>query len=252
MSEVREATSSRLLPSRRGAGTRRLLGRGDSRGRSGARRNADLPLRQRRAAARVAAAPLQRRDHRRLRPHRAGGRHRRRRHPHGGRARRRRVRHQRQQGVHHQLGHRHHRLRGRDGGDPPGLRAGGAPEISAVIVPSGTPGFSVAAKYSKVGWSASDTHELSFVDCRVPAGNLLGEEGRGYAQFLEILDEGRVAIAALATGLAQGCVDDASATSANARRSGAGSASTRRSASRSPTWRRVPTPPGSPTGTPRR
>jgi alkylation response protein AidB-like acyl-CoA dehydrogenase len=81
-------------------------------------------------------------------------------------------------------------------------------QISAIIVPSRTPGFSVAAKYSKVGWSASDTHELAFLDCRVPARNLLGEEGRGYAQFLEILDEGRVAIAALAVGLAQGCVDE--------------------------------------------
>lgn len=80
--------------------------------------------------------------------------------------------------------------------------------ISAIIVPAGTPGFTVAAPYSKVGWSASDTHELSFVDCGVPAENLLGEEGRGYAQFLQILDEGRIAIAALSTGLAQGCVDE--------------------------------------------
>ncbi|WP_103382270.1 acyl-CoA dehydrogenase family protein [Pseudonocardia dioxanivorans] len=89
-----------------------------------------------------------------------------------------------------------------------GERAGGKKEISAIIVPSGTPGFTVAPKYSKVGWNASDTHELSFDDCRVPAGNLLGERGRGYAQFLSILDEGRVAIAALGTGLAQGCVDE--------------------------------------------
>ncbi len=62
--------------------------------------------------------------------------------------------------------------------------------------------------YSKVGWCASDTHELSFDDCRVPAANLLGERGRGYAQFLRILDEGRIAIAALSVGLAQGCVDE--------------------------------------------
>jgi len=81
-------------------------------------------------------------------------------------------------------------------------------EISAIIVPSGTPGFTVAKKYSKVGWNASDTHELSFADCRVPAANLLGERGRGYAQFLSILDEGRIAIAALSVGLAQGCVDE--------------------------------------------
>ncbi len=86
--------------------------------------------------------------------------------------------------------------------------SGGSPLISSIMVPSGTPGFTVGAPYSKVGWSASDTRELSFSDVRVPAGNLLGEEGRGYAQFLRILDEGRIAIAALATGLAQGCVDE--------------------------------------------
>jgi short/branched chain acyl-CoA dehydrogenase len=84
----------------------------------------------------------------------------------------------------------------------------GKPLISSIIVPSGTPGFTVAAPYSKVGWNASDTRELSFTDVRVPAANLLGVEGRGYAQFLRILDEGRIAIAALATGLAQGCVDE--------------------------------------------
>ncbi|GAU68073.1 putative acyl-CoA dehydrogenase [Streptomyces sp. NBRC 110611] len=89
-----------------------------------------------------------------------------------------------------------------------GRQADGSPLISAIIVPSGTPGCTVGAPYSKVGWSASDTRELSFTDVRVPAGNLLGEEGRGYAQFLRILDEGRIAIAALATGLAQGCVDE--------------------------------------------
>lgn len=81
-------------------------------------------------------------------------------------------------------------------------------EISSIIVPTGTPGFQASKKYSKVGWNASDTRELSFTDCRVPAANLLGERGRGYAQFLRILDEGRIAIAALATGLAQGCVDE--------------------------------------------
>ncbi|WP_405838571.1 acyl-CoA dehydrogenase family protein [Streptomyces platensis] len=86
--------------------------------------------------------------------------------------------------------------------------SGGSPLISSIIVPSGTPGFTVGAPYSKVGWNASDTRELSFSDVRVPAANLLGEEGRGYAQFLRILDEGRIAIAALATGLAQGCVDE--------------------------------------------
>ncbi|MFF3558928.1 acyl-CoA dehydrogenase family protein [Streptomyces sp. NPDC002574] len=84
----------------------------------------------------------------------------------------------------------------------------GRPEISSIIVPSGTPGFTVSKKYSKVGWNASDTRELSFAACRVPAANLLGERGRGYAQFLRTLDEGRIAISALATGLAQGCVDE--------------------------------------------
>jgi short-chain 2-methylacyl-CoA dehydrogenase len=84
----------------------------------------------------------------------------------------------------------------------------GRREISAIVVPSGTAGFTVGPEYSKVGWCASDTRELAFSSCRVPAANLLGPRGRGYAQFLEILDEGRVAIAALATGLAQGCVDE--------------------------------------------
>ncbi|HEX7743876.1 MAG TPA: acyl-CoA dehydrogenase family protein [Micromonosporaceae bacterium] len=89
-----------------------------------------------------------------------------------------------------------------------GMRDDGSKELSNIIVPSGTPGFTVAPGYSKVGWCASDTHELHFDDCRVPADNLLGPRGRGFAQFLQILDEGRIAIAALAVGLAQGCVDE--------------------------------------------
>jgi alkylation response protein AidB-like acyl-CoA dehydrogenase len=89
-----------------------------------------------------------------------------------------------------------------------GRDADGGKEISAIIVPSGTEGFAPGREYSKVGWCASDTRELSFTGCRVPEENLLGERGRGYAYFLRILDEGRVAIAALATGLAQGCVDE--------------------------------------------
>ena len=89
-----------------------------------------------------------------------------------------------------------------------GEKADGRKEISAILVPTGTPGFTVSEKYSKVGWNCSDTRELFFDDVRVPEANLLGERGRGYAQFLSILDEGRVAIAALATGLAQGCVDE--------------------------------------------
>ena len=86
--------------------------------------------------------------------------------------------------------------------------ADGKKELSTIIVPSGTPGFTVSKPYSKVGWNASDTHELGFVDCRVPAGNLLGTRGKGYAQFLQTLDEGRIAIAALSVGLAQGCIDE--------------------------------------------
>ncbi|MBQ0980015.1 MULTISPECIES: acyl-CoA dehydrogenase family protein [Micromonospora] len=89
-----------------------------------------------------------------------------------------------------------------------GTNPDGSKELSTIIVPSGTPGFTVAPGYSKVGWTASDTHELTFDDCRVPAANLLGARGRGFAQFLRILDEGRIAIAALAVGLAQGCVDE--------------------------------------------
>ena len=89
-----------------------------------------------------------------------------------------------------------------------GTKPDGSKELSTIIVPSGTPGFTVAPGYSKVGWTASDTHELTFDDCRVPAENLLGQRGRGFAQFLRILDEGRIAIAALSVGLAQGCVDE--------------------------------------------
>jgi short-chain 2-methylacyl-CoA dehydrogenase len=87
-------------------------------------------------------------------------------------------------------------------------RSDGRPQISSIIVPAGTDGLTVGPEYSKVGWCASDTRELSFSDVRVPAANLLGEPGRGYAQFLQILDEGRIAIAALSAGLAQGCVDE--------------------------------------------
>src|SRR3954468_9858668 len=85
---------------------------------------------------------------------------------------------------------------------------GGKREISSIIVPTPQEGLTVAPKYSKVGWHASDTRELSFSDCRVPEENLLGERGRGYAGFLSILDEGRIAISALAPGLAQACLDE--------------------------------------------
>ena len=88
-----------------------------------------------------------------------------------------------------------------------GVRDDGKPEISAIIVPAGTPGFDVEPPYDKLGWHASDTHGLTFTDCRVPEGNLVGDRGRGYAQFLATLDDGRVAIAALAVGCIQACLD---------------------------------------------
>ncbi|MCX4097879.1 acyl-CoA dehydrogenase family protein [Nocardia sp. alder85J] len=84
----------------------------------------------------------------------------------------------------------------------------GKKEISTILVPADTPGFVAEPAYNKVGWNASDTHPLSFTDVRVPEENLLGERGRGYANFLRILDEGRIAIAALSVGAAQGCVDE--------------------------------------------
>ncbi|MBT2474542.1 acyl-CoA dehydrogenase, partial [Microbacterium sp. ISL-103] len=74
---------------------------------------------------------------------------------------------------------------------------------------NGTAGFTVEAPYDKVGWNASDTHPLSFDGARVPAGNLLGEQGSGFRNFLSILDEGRIAIAALSTGAAEGCLEAA-------------------------------------------
>jgi len=85
----------------------------------------------------------------------------------------------------------------------------GRKEISTIMVPNGTPGFTVEPAYDKVGWNASDTHPLTFSDARVPEGNLLGERGRGFANFLHILDEGRIAIAALSTGAAEGCLEAA-------------------------------------------
>ena len=85
---------------------------------------------------------------------------------------------------------------------------GGGPVISAIVVPTDTPGFEVSRSYRKVGWRASDTHEISFHDCRVPEENLLGDRDKGFAQFMATLDDGRIAIAALGVGLAQGCLDE--------------------------------------------
>ncbi len=84
---------------------------------------------------------------------------------------------------------------------------GKGPEISALLVPAGTPGYHVLPSYRKLGWHSSDTHPLSFEDCAVPEENLLGERGGGYRQFLHTLTGGRIAIAALSVGLAQACLD---------------------------------------------
>ena len=88
-----------------------------------------------------------------------------------------------------------------------GAGASGKPEISTIVVPAGTPGFEVQPPYRKMGWHASDTHGLTFADCRVPEDHLLGERGRGFANFLAILDDGRIAIAALAVGVIQACLE---------------------------------------------
>src|SRR3954453_19235711 len=81
------------------------------------------------------------------------------------------------------------------------------PEISAILVPAGTPGFVAEPAYDKLGWHISDTHPLTLEDVRVPEDHLLGQRGRGYAQFLATLDDGRVAIAALAVGCIQACLE---------------------------------------------
>ncbi|HEY8627138.1 MAG TPA: acyl-CoA dehydrogenase family protein [Gaiellaceae bacterium] len=83
----------------------------------------------------------------------------------------------------------------------------GEGEVSNVIVPNGTPGYTISPPMHKLGWHASDTRELSFKDVAVPEGNLLGERGRGFVQFLEILDGGRISVAAMGVGLAQGAYD---------------------------------------------
>jgi short/branched chain acyl-CoA dehydrogenase len=83
----------------------------------------------------------------------------------------------------------------------------GPGEVSTILVPAGTPGFEVEPAYRKLGWHASDTHGLRFEGCRVPAANLLGERGRGFANFLAVLDKGRIAIAALAVGCIRACLD---------------------------------------------
>jgi alkylation response protein AidB-like acyl-CoA dehydrogenase len=83
----------------------------------------------------------------------------------------------------------------------------GEDEVSTIIVPNGTPGYELSPPLKKLGWRASDTRQLSFEDCAVPEGNLLGERGRGFHQFMEILDGGRISVAAMGVGLAQGAYD---------------------------------------------
>jgi short/branched chain acyl-CoA dehydrogenase len=83
----------------------------------------------------------------------------------------------------------------------------GDDEISNIIVPNGTPGYDISAPMKKLGWHASDTRELSFKDCAVPEGNLLGPRGKGFHQFMEILDGGRISVASMGVGLAQGAYD---------------------------------------------
>ncbi len=120
--------------------------------------------------------------------------------------RRQAVHHQRRHedlgdGVHHR-GHRRERRHGhRDGG--------ASREISNIIVSNGTPGYEQGEPYRKMGWNASDTRPLSFADCRVPEENLLGPRGQGFKQFLHILDIGRIGVAAMGVGLAQGALDQA-------------------------------------------
>ncbi len=94
-------------------------------------------------------------------------------------------------------------------GDTPTQGAGGAREISNLIVPNGTAGYEQGEPYRKMGWNASDTRPLTFTDCRVPGANLLGPRGAGFKQFLHILDIGRIGVAAMGVGLAQGALDEA-------------------------------------------
>ena len=90
-----------------------------------------------------------------------------------------------------------------------GTRENGKPELTAIIIPQDTPGFTRGPGYEKLGWRASDQRQLYFDDCRVPEKNTLGEQGRGFSQFLQTLDAGRVAVGALSVGLAQACLDEA-------------------------------------------
>ena len=114
----------------------------------------------------------------------------------------------------------------------------GEGEISNIVVPNGTPGYVISAPMQKLGWRASDTRELAFEDCAVPEGNLLGARGEGFKQFLQILDGGRISVAAMGVGLAQGAYDLAFAYARERDQFGKPIAASRRSRSSSPTWRR--------------
>ncbi len=115
--------------------------------------------------------------------------------------------------------------------------ADGRKEISNLIVPTGTPGYEVGEAYRKMGWNASDTRPLTFEDCRVPESNLLGRRGDGFKNFLHILDGGRIGVAAMGVGLAQGALDEAIAYAKERRPSASRSPSSSRSRPRSPTSR---------------
>ena len=101
-----------------------------------------------------------------------------------------------------------------------GRRENGKPELTAIIIPQDTPGFTRGPGYEKLGWRASDQRQLYFENCRVPEENTLGERGRGFAQFLQTLDAGRVAVGALSVGLAQACLDAALARAGERRQFG--------------------------------
>ena len=129
--------------------------------------------------------------------------------------------------------------------------ANGRKEISNLIVPTGTPGYEVGEAYRKMGWNASDTRPLSFEDCRVPESSLLGRRGDGFKNFLHILDGGRIGVAAMGVGLAQGALDEAIAyakerQAPSASRSPSSSRSRRRSPTSPPRSRPPACSPGAP------
>ena len=190
----------------RRAGADRLLGLHHDGGAHLAGDDADLPLGDRRAEGRVAAAALQRGAARLVRADRAGG---------GSDAGNVRTTAKLDDGEWVVNGAK--QFITNSGTDISGCvsitavtgEANGRKEISNMIVPNGTPGYEAGEPYRKMGWNASDTRPLTFEDCRVPEGNLLGRRGDGFKQFLHILDGGRIGVAAMGVGLAQGALDEA-------------------------------------------